>query len=85
MKVETSVRTAAGCVADIIKNGQPLALQEAVQVSQTIFRKFPNKFENLIKDLTAKIEEYYEVEAKAAIIWIVGEYAEKIDNAAQII
>ncbi len=35
--------------------------------------------------MTNKIEEYYEVEAKAAIIWIVGEYAEKIDNSVQII
>jgi len=54
-------------------------------VAQTIFRKFPNKFEALIKDLTAKIDEYYEVEAKAAIIWIVGEYAEKITNSVEII
>ena len=50
-----------------------------------IFRKFPNKFEGLIKDLTEKIDEYYEVEAKSAIIWIIGEYAEKIKGSEKLI
>jgi len=35
--------------------------------------------------LVKKIDEYYEVDAKAAIIWIVGEYAEKIENSVEII
>lgn len=85
LKVESSVRTAAACIADIIKNGQTLALQEAVVVAQQIFRKFPNKFEGLLKDLTAKVDEYYESDAKAAILWIVGEFAEKIENSEKII
>lgn len=54
-------------------------------VAKQIFRKFPNKYEGLIKELTKKIDEYYEVDAKAAIIWIVGEYAEKIDGSEKII
>ena len=85
LKVESSVRTAAACIQDIIKNGQTLALQDAVVVAKQIFRKFPNKYEGLIKELTKKIDEYYEVDAKAAIIWIVGEYAEKIDGSEKII
>jgi vesicle coat complex subunit len=62
-----------------------LALQEAVVVARDIFRKFPNKFEGLIKDLCKKVDEYFEAEAKSAIIWIVGEYAEKIPDAVKII
>lgn len=54
-------------------------------VAKDIFRKFPNKYESLIKDLCAKLTEYYEPEAKAAIIWIVGEYAEKITDAEKIV
>jgi len=56
-----------------------------VIVARDIFRKFPNKYESLIKDLCTKIPEYYEPDAKAAIIWIVGEYAEKINEAEKII
>jgi vesicle coat complex subunit len=85
LKVQDSVRMAASVLKDIVKNGQTLALQEAVQVAQIIFRKFPNKFEDLMKDLAAKVEEYHEPEAKAAIIWIVGEFAEKINNSEKIV
>ena len=85
LKVESSVRQAAVVVHDIVKNGQQLALQEAVVVAKDIFRKFPNKYEGLVKDLVKKIDEYYETDAKSAIIWIVGEYAEKIENSVEII
>ena len=54
-------------------------------VARDIFRKFPNKYESLIKDLCAKLTEYYEPDAKAAIIWIIGEYAEKITEAEKLI
>ena len=39
----------------------------------------------MIKDLAKKNDEYFEVEAKASILWIVGEYAEKIPNSLEII
>jgi len=48
LKVETSVRVAAQCIHDIVKHGQPLALQEAVVVAKDILRKFPNKYQSLI-------------------------------------
>lgn len=35
--------------------------------------------------MTKKIDEYYESDAKAAILWIVGEYAEKINDSEKII
>jgi vesicle coat complex subunit len=85
LKIETSVRTAAQVIHDIVKNGQTLALQEAVVVAKDILRKYPGKYESLIKDLAKKNSEYFEVEAKASILWIVGEYAEKIPDSLQII
>lgn len=54
-------------------------------VARDIFRKFPNKYEILIKDLTNRLLEYYEPDSKAAIIWIVGEYAEKVYESDKII
>jgi vesicle coat complex subunit len=35
--------------------------------------------------LCNKLDEFYEPESKAAIIWIIGEYAEKIDDAEKLI
>jgi AP-1 complex subunit beta-1 len=54
-------------------------------VAKDIFRKFPNKYDSLIKDFCSKLEEFYEPDAKASIIWIIGEYAEKIPEAEKVI
>ena len=64
-----------------MQNGQPFALQEAVVVAKDIFRRFPHKYEKLVKDLVEKVAEYSEPEARASVAWIIGEYADKIVNS----
>jgi vesicle coat complex subunit len=56
-----------------------------VMVAKDIFRKFPNKYDSLIKDFCSKLDEFYEPDSKASIIWIIGEYAEKIPEAEKVI
>jgi hypothetical protein len=46
-----------------------------------IFRKYPNKYESVISTLCENLESLEEPEAKAALIWIIGQYAERIDNS----
>lgn len=58
-------------------------MQEAVVIAANIFRRFPTKYEKLISLLVEKIEHYTEPESKAAIAWILGEYAEKIDDSVK--
>jgi AP-1 complex subunit beta-1 len=85
LKVDKAAKKAVEILQEIVTNGQDIGLQESVIVAKDIFRKFPNKYESLIKDLCAKLPEYYEPEARAAIIWIIGEYAEKITDAEKLI
>lgn len=85
LKVEKSSKKAVEILQEIVSSPGQISLQEAVIVAKDIFRKFPNKYEALIKDLCAKLEEFYEPESKAAIIWIIGEYSEKIDDAEKLI
>jgi AP-1 complex subunit beta-1 len=54
-------------------------------LSQDIFRKYPSTYEGVIPTLCANLEELDEPEAKASLIWIIGEYAEKIDNADELL
>ena len=54
-------------------------------MSQDIFRKYPNKYETIISTLCENLDSLDEPEARAAMIWIVGEYAERIDNADEIL
>mmetsp|Transcript_14904 Transcript_14904/g.14485 ORF Transcript_14904/g.14485 Transcript_14904/m.14485 type:complete len:252 (+) Transcript_14904:256-1011(+) len=39
----------------------------------------------MIRDFCLKYKEFYEPESKAAIIWIIGEYSEKIEKAEDIL
>lgn len=67
------------------ESGTPLT-QEIFPVMQNIYRKYPGKVDadNSLLELMENLETAEESEAKAAAIWILGEYAEKIKNSVQI-
>ena len=50
-------------------------------MAKDILRKYPDKYDNIDEDLVKKVDEFYEIDAKAAILWVVGEYAEKIKTS----
>lgn len=52
---------------------------------QDIFRRYPQTYEGVIPTLCANLEELDEPDAKASLIWIMGEYANKIDNADELL
>jgi len=79
------VSRAVQIVQEIVQNGQQIAMQEAVIIAKNIFRRFPLKYERLITFLVEKLEYYTEPDSKAAIYWIIGEYAEKIENSEKLI
>lgn len=60
-------------------------VQEAIIVIKDIFRKYPNKYESIIKDLCENLKALDNVDARASMIWIIGEYGERIDNAVDLI
>jgi len=70
---------------DLIGTRVSYVVQEAVVVMKDIFRKYPLTYEGVIPTLCANLEELDEPEAKASLIWIIGEYAEKIDNADELL
>lgn len=85
LKVNKSLQSAVRIVAEIIENGQPVALNSAIIIAKDIFRRFPNKYEKIIPVIIAKREHYTEPEAKAAINWILGEHADKIKGVEEIL
>jgi AP-1 complex subunit beta-1 len=85
LKVNRSLQIAVRIVAEIIENGQPVALNSAIIIAKDIFRRFPNKYEKIIPVIIEKREHYTEPEAKAAINWIVGEHADKIKKVEEIL
>jgi AP-2 complex subunit beta-1 len=59
-------------------------LQEAVVVIKDILRRYPDRYDHVIPVLCENINSLDEPEPKAAIIWIIGEYAQKIENAEEL-
>jgi AP-1 complex subunit beta-1 len=60
-------------------------VQEAIVVIKDIFRKYPNKYESIISTLCENLDTLDEPEARGSMIWIIGEYAERIDNADELL
>lgn len=65
------------------EQGSDLVLQEAVIVSSKIFRKYPKKHHDLVKDIIPQMTKIDEPESKSAFIWILGEFSKKIENAQE--
>jgi len=51
---------------------------------QRYFQKISNKYEGLLTDICENLNNLDDPEAKASIVWIIGEYIEIIDNADEL-
>uniref|UniRef100_A0A8C5LTR7 AP complex subunit beta n=1 Tax=Leptobrachium leishanense TaxID=445787 RepID=A0A8C5LTR7_9ANUR len=85
IKVEQSAERCVSTLLDLIQTKVNYVVQEAIVVIKDIFRKYPNKYESVISTLCENLDSLDEPEARAAMIWIVGEYAERIDNADELL
>ena len=61
------------------------AVEEIVIVIRDIFRQYPNRYESIIKDLCLHLKSLDDIEARAAMVWIIGEYGQRIDNSVDLI
>lgn len=85
IKVEQSAERCVSTLLDLIRTKVNYVVQEAVVVIKDIFRKYPNKYESIIANLCENLDTLDEPEARASMIWIIGEYAERIDNADELL
>ncbi|KAK3689405.1 adaptin N terminal region-domain-containing protein [Podospora appendiculata] len=84
IKIEAASEKCVNTLLDLIATKVNYVVQEAVVVIKDILRKYPG-YEGVIPTLCKYIDELDEPEARGALIWIVGEYAEKISNADEIL
>ncbi|KAF9444248.1 Adaptor protein complex beta subunit, partial [Macrolepiota fuliginosa MF-IS2] len=81
IKIEAAAERCVNVLLELIGTRVSYVVQEAVVIMKDIFRKYPSTYEGVIPTLCANLDELEEPEAKASLIWIIGEYANKIDNA----
>lgn len=80
---------ASSCVDKIVAlvdNKIEYVVQECIVVAADIFRRYPNKYlgilTNICGALGSKLDDH---RAKAAMVWILGEYADRIGNVGDLI
>lgn len=84
IKIESSSEKAVNVLLELINTKQAYVVQEVIVVIRDIFRRYPG-YEGIIPTLCQCIDDLDEPNAKGALIWIVGEYAEKLSTAGDIL
>lgn len=85
IKIESAARQCIETLLDLVNAKIPYIVQEATVVIRNIFRKYPNQYESIITTVISNIDDLDEPEAKAAIIWIIGQYADRIDRSDDLL
>jgi len=85
VKLERACERAISVLLELIETKVNYVVQEASIVVKDIFRKYPSRYEQVLSALCDSLEVLDEPEAKASMIWILGEYAERIDNVDELL
>jgi len=83
--LEAAAERCVAVLLELIQTKVNYVVQEAVVVIRDIFRRYPGRYEAVIGQLCECLDTLDEPEAKASMIWIVGEYCERIDNAEELL
>ncbi|KAK4554613.1 hypothetical protein LTR86_008468 [Recurvomyces mirabilis] len=81
IKIEPAAKLCITTLLELVATKVSYIVQEATVVIKNIFRKYPNQYESIISTLCENLDSLDEPEAKAAMIWVIGQYADRIDNS----
>lgn len=85
LKVDSMVDKCISVLLTLLQSKVAYVVQEAVIVIRDIFRMYPGKYTSVIVPMCSVMDLLEEPEAKASMMWVVGEYADIIDNAAELL
>jgi len=83
IKLEEAAERCVRALSELVVTRVTYVVQESVIVIKDIFRRYPQKYEKIIVTLCENLEVLDEPEAKASMVWIIGEYAERIVDAEE--
>lgn len=85
IKLDEAAERCIKVLLELIQTKVNYVVQEAIIVIKDIFRKYPNRYESIIATLCDNLDRLDEPEARAAMIWIIGEYSDRIDDAPELL
>jgi AP-2 complex subunit beta-1 len=81
IKIESAARQCINLLLELVATKVTYIAQEATVVIRNIFRRYPNQYESIIGTLCEHLDSLDEPEAKAAMVWVIGQYASRIENS----
>ena len=84
IKVEAAADACIQSLLGLIETKVSYVVQEAIIVIKDVFRRYPGKYEGIIPKLCENLDALDEPEAKASMVWIIGQFANRIDNADEL-
>ncbi|WFD30044.1 hypothetical protein MSPP1_001057 [Malassezia sp. CBS 17886] len=85
LRLEGAAESCVAALTEIVRTRVHYAVQEAIVVVCGILRRYPRRYEGMIDVLLENLDSVDEPQAKAAMIWILGQYADRIENSADLL
>lgn len=83
-KVDIAAERCVNVLLDLIATGVTYVVQEAIVIIKDVFRRYPG-YESIIPTLCKHLDELHDPDARGALIWIIGEYCETLDDAGSML
>lgn len=81
IKLEKAAQRCVEKLVDLVKSKVSFVLQEAIVALRDIFRRYPNMYEGAMQTVNENLQHLDDSDAKSALIWVIGEYSDRIDGA----
>ncbi len=81
IKLEKAAQRCVETLVELVKTQVSFVIQEAIVALRDIFRRYPNTFEGAMQVVNENLRALNDADSKSALIWIIGEYSDRIDGA----
>ena len=81
IKLEKAAQRCVETLVELVKTQISFVIQEAIIALRDIFRRYPNTFEGAMQVVNENLRSLNDSSSKSALIWIIGEYSDRIDGA----
>eukprot|EP00658_Telonema_sp_P-2_P018420 TRINITY_DN17229_c0_g1_i6.p1 TRINITY_DN17229_c0_g1~~TRINITY_DN17229_c0_g1_i6.p1 ORF type:complete len:922 (+),score=236.77 TRINITY_DN17229_c0_g1_i6:193-2958(+) len=89
IKLERGADRCVDCLMELIRTKIPHIVQESIIVIKDIFRKYPDRYEGILATLAECCSDdsvpFDDPSCVAALMWIFGEYCDKIPDVEQLL
>ncbi|KAJ1814786.1 beta-adaptin [Coemansia sp. RSA 2599] len=85
IRYESAAEKAVQVLLELLQTRVNHIVQNVMIAIHQIVRRYPHRFNSVLEGLCEYIEDVEEPDARAALIWILGEYSETIANISNIL